>query len=80
MEAGVIQVSLFNQQDLAEIASPNYPGERLIACRNPFLTEDRAQKREELLRATEKDLNKIVAATRRVRRPLSSEMRLLCLA
>ena len=66
-------MSLFDQKDLAEITSPDYPRERVIACRNPFLTEERAQKRDELLRATEKELDKIVAATRRVRRPLRGE-------
>jgi transposase len=73
LEAGTIQMSLFDQKDLAEITSPDYPGERLITCRNPFLIEERAQKRDELLRATEKELDKIVAATWRVRRPLRGE-------
>lgn len=66
-------MSLFDQKDLAEITSADYPGERLIACRNPFLAEERSQKREELLRATEKELDRIVAATQRVRRPLRGE-------
>ena len=70
VETGALQLSLFDQQDLAEITSPDYPRERLIACRNPLLAEERSQKREELLRATEKKLDEIVAATRRVRRPL----------
>jgi hypothetical protein len=52
-EAGPLQLSLFDQQDLAEITSPDYPGERLIACRNPLLAADRARKREDLLAATE---------------------------
>jgi hypothetical protein len=69
-EQGVIQPSLFDERDLAEIRSPVYPGERLVACRNPFLAEERAGKREELLQATEKELEKIVAATRRKQRPL----------
>jgi transposase len=73
LEAGTVQMSLFDQKDLAEITSADYPGERLIACRNPFLAEERAQKREELLRATEKELDRIVAATQRVRRPLRGE-------
>jgi len=55
---------------LAEIQHPAYPGERLIACRNPLLAEERQRKREELLRATEKQLEKIRAATQRKRRPL----------
>jgi transposase len=69
-EQGVIQPSLFDERDLAEIASPDYPGERLIVCRNPFLADERARKREELLQATEKKLNEIVAATQRKKRPL----------
>jgi transposase len=61
---------LFDQQDLAEIQHPAYPGERLIACRNPLLAEERKRKREELLAATESKLEKIRAATQRKRRPL----------
>ena len=67
---GNLQLSLFDQQDLAEIQHPAYPGERLIACRNPLLAEERKRKREELLKATEKQLEKIRCATRRQRRPL----------
>jgi transposase len=67
---GQLQLSLFDQQDLAEIRHPAYPGERLMACRNPLLAEERKRKREELLAATEKQLDKIVAATMRKRRPL----------
>jgi hypothetical protein len=67
---GVIQRSLFDQRDLAEITSPDYPGERLMVCRNPLLAEERARKREELLAATAKELAKIAAATKRDRRPL----------
>jgi transposase len=67
---GNLQLSLFDQQDLAEIQHPAYPGERLIACRNPLLAEERQRKREELLAATEKHLEKIRAATQRPRRPL----------
>jgi hypothetical protein len=51
---GPLQLSLFDQQDLAEITSPDFPGERLIACRNPVLAADRARKRQDLLAATEK--------------------------
>jgi transposase len=65
-----IQRSLFDEQDLAEITSPDFPGERLIACRNPFLADERTRKREDLLGATEKELNKIVQATQRANRPL----------
>ncbi len=50
---GPLQLSLFDQQDLAEITHPDYPGERLIACRNPLLAAERARKREALLTATE---------------------------
>lgn len=75
-EGGVIQLSLFDQQDLAEVRSPDYPGERLIVCRNPLLAEERARKREDLLLATEKDLDSIVAATARSSRPLRGEGRI----
>ena len=67
---GDLQLSLFDQQDLAEVQHPAYPGQRLIACRNPLLAEERKRKREELLKATEKQLEKIRAATQRQRRPL----------
>jgi len=49
---GPLQLSLFDQQDLAEITSPDFPGEQLVACRNPVLAADRARKREDLLAAT----------------------------
>ena len=58
---GPLQMSLFDDQDLAEISSPDYPGERLIACRNPFLAEERAAKRQRLLAATEAELTRIAA-------------------
>jgi hypothetical protein len=58
---GPLQMSLFDQQDLAEITHPDYPGERLIACRNPLLAAERARKREDLLAATEKLLAPILA-------------------
>jgi hypothetical protein len=70
MAGGAIQPTLFDEQDMAEITSPDYPGERLIACYNPFLAADRARTRGELLDATEAELEKIDAATRRARRPL----------
>lgn len=60
-----IQVRLFDELDLAEIESPDFPGERLIACRNPLLAEERARKRSELLDGTEAELAKIRAATQR---------------
>ena len=71
-----LQLSLFDEQDLAEITHPDYPGERLIACYNPLLAEERKRKRQELLAATEKKLNKIVAATQRASRPLRGEQRI----
>ena len=58
---GPLQLSLFDEQDLAEISSPDFPGERLIACRNPFEAAKRARTRQELLAATEADLGKIAA-------------------
>jgi hypothetical protein len=58
---GPLQLSLFDEQDLAEITSPDFPGERLIACRNPVLAADRARTREELLAATEKLLAPLLA-------------------
>jgi hypothetical protein len=58
---GPLQMSLFDQQDLAEITHPDYPGERLIACRNPLLAAERARKRDELLAATDKLLAPIIA-------------------
>ena len=67
---GALQLSLFDTVDLAEIAHPDYPGERLVVCFNPVLAEERARKREDLLQATEKELEKVAAATRREKRPL----------
>lgn len=67
---GQLQMSLFDQTDLVEIAHPDFPGERLIACFNPLLAEERARKRPDLLNATEKQLEKIAAATKRTKRPL----------
>jgi hypothetical protein len=58
---GPLQLSLFDQQDLAEITSPDFPGERLAACRNPVLAAERARKREDLLAATEKLLAPLIA-------------------
>ncbi len=63
-EDGPLQMSLFDTQDLAEIAHPDYPGERLIACRNPALAQLRAAKRESMLTATEALLNKITTRAR----------------
>ena len=67
---GDLQLTLFDDADLAEITSPDFPGERLVACMNPFLEAERARKRESLLAATEADLGKIAAACARARAPL----------
>jgi transposase len=72
-EAGTIQLSLFDERDLAEISSPDYPGERLIVCRNPLLADERARKRRELLAATERELLDIQARVRRAKRPLRGQ-------
>ena len=70
IESGTLQLSLFDQQHLAEIRTPDYPGERLIACFNPLLADERRRKREELLVATERALTKIAtAAARRTKMP-----------
>ena len=73
MEAGAIQMSLFDRQDLAEVSSDLFPGERLIVCRNPVLAAERARKREALLVATETILEAIRVATSRERNPLRGE-------
>ena len=76
VEGGFVQMSLFDQRDLAEITSPEFPGERLIVCRNPLLAEERKRKREELLAATEKALEKVAQATRRSTNPLRGKDRI----
>lgn len=72
-EHGPFQPSLFDERNLLELTSQHFPGERLVVCRNPLLSEERARKRGELLAATELDLAKIAAATQRVRNPLRGE-------
>jgi len=67
---GLIEQSLFDEKNLAEIQSPDFPGERLVVCRNPVLAFSRARKREELLQATEKNLAKIRDAVSRAKAPL----------
>lgn len=67
---GAWQSSMFDTQDLAEISSPDFPGERLVVCRNPLLSEERKRKREILLQSTEKKLEVIAAATKRKKNPL----------
>src|SRR6266568_593714 len=76
VDSGCLQLSLFDQQDLAEISHPDYAGERLIACRNPLLAEERSRKRQELLAATEKRLQQIVAATKRKKRTLKGKAKI----
>jgi len=73
---GALQMSLFDERGLAEIAHPDYPGERLIVCRNPLLAAERARKRQELIAAAEQKLDRIVAATKRPRRALKSRERI----
>jgi hypothetical protein len=70
---GPLQLSLFDDRNMAEISSPDFPGERLVVCRNPALAAERARKREDLLAASEKDLAKIQAAATRTRNPLRGE-------
>src|SRR5574338_39915 len=77
-DGGPLQLSLFDEKDMAEIESPDYPGERLIVCHNPLLAAERARKREDLLAATERDLAKIRAATIRIRNPLRGEAAIAC--
>jgi hypothetical protein len=69
-EGGPLQLSLFDERDLAEIESPEFPGERLIVCKNPALAEERKRKRDALLDATEQDLKDIQARIVRKRQPL----------
>src|SRR5467141_410233 len=70
LDAGAFQLSLFDERDLASITADDYPGERLIVCRNPDLAVARRRKREDLLVATERDLAAIQHAVRRARQPL----------
>ena len=73
VEGGALQLSLFDQQNLAEISAPQFPGERLVACYNPLLAEERARKREALLQATEQQFDQIRSqVARRTKRPLSA--------
>src|SRR5690349_15939588 len=70
LSSGAVQLTLFDTRDMAAITSPEFPGERLVVCRNPDLAAERARKREELLAATEHDLARIDAAVARKRTPL----------
>jgi transposase len=67
---GYLQMSLFDERDMAAVTSPEFPGERLIVCRNPELARERARKREDLIAATERNLAKIAAAVARKIQPL----------
>jgi hypothetical protein len=69
-DQGAIQLGIFDSQDLAEVVSDDYPGERLVVCRNPLLADERARKRRELLAATEAELAEIAAQITRSKRPL----------
>lgn len=69
-QQGLVSPCLFDQRDLAEITSPDFPGERLVVCLNPLLAAERRRKRQELLLATEVRLDQIIAATHRANRPL----------
>jgi len=70
---GALQLSLLDQKNLAEITSPDYPGERLVVCHNPLLEEERARKRQALIEATEKSLRKIAKeVARRKNKPLTA--------
>jgi Transposase DDE domain len=73
LDAGAFQLSLFDERDLASITVSDYPGERLIVCRNPDLAVARRRKREDLLAATERELAPIQNAVRRAKRPLRGE-------
>jgi transposase len=70
LNSGTLQLTLFDQRDMASITSPDFPGERLVVCRNPDLAAERARTREDLLVATEKDLTRIKTAVGRKRDPL----------
>jgi hypothetical protein len=72
-ESGALQMSLFDERDIAAITSPDYPGERLIVCRNPDLARERTRKRLDLLAATERDLFDIANAVARPKRPLRGQ-------
>lgn len=73
---GPLQLSLFDEQDLAEITSPDFPDERLVACKNPLLAKERSRKRMELLAATEEKLEAVARATRREKNPLRGRDRI----
>jgi transposase len=76
IDQDIVQPSLFDDRGLLEVVSEDFPGERLVVCKNPFLAESRRRKREDLLAATETELEKIAAATRRKKRALRGEAKI----
>ena len=70
LDQGAFQLSLFDERDLAEVTSTDFPDERLVVCRNPWLAAERARKRLELLAATEADLRKVAKAVARKTKPV----------
>ncbi len=70
LDQGAFQLSLFDERDLAEVTSTDFPDERLVVCRNPWLAAERARKRLDLLAATEADLRKVVRAVARKTKPV----------
>lgn len=70
VDGGTLQLTLFDERDLAEISDPSYPGERLVVCKNPLLAQERERKRGALLAATERQLEAIARAVARQKRPL----------
>jgi hypothetical protein len=76
LQSGALQLSLFDQRDMASITTPDFPDERLVVCRNPDLAAERSRKREELLAATERDLARVQAAVARKRAPLRGAAKL----
>jgi transposase len=73
IDTGCLQLSLFDQQNLAEIHSPDFPDERLVACHNPLLADQRRRKRQELVAATEADLERISQQVKRRTKTLLTE-------
>ncbi|MBI5853867.1 MAG: IS1634 family transposase [Nitrospirae bacterium] len=73
VEAESLQLSFFDERDLAEISAPAYPGERLVVCKNPLLAKERGRKRSELLAATERHLDVVAKAVARATRPLRGQ-------
>jgi transposase len=76
LERGSFQLSLFDKRDMVEIADADFPGERLVICKNPLLAQERARKRRDLLEATERELERIRAAVARAARPLRGQDRI----